>query len=758
MAENILITFQGDTRGLEAAAERVTKALEGVADATSKLNGSTKSFTNSMGKTSKAVQSTADALKEMNVSSLNVNQGFSKAPFRQVENNLTKTGRAAKKTASSFDVYTAAQSNAGTVLLSFSQGLQDLPFGLIAIQNNLTSLVAQFSHLQSRTKSLGGSLSLLGKALIGPTGVLLAISAIVAGVTYLTQKYGSLSAAVSALTGNFKAHLIVEQQLAKAYEEAGEDAADAAEKVLELNEMLTLSNRGFLKGQVVVDNYNEKLGDTFGKVKSVNEVEGKLAENADNFIRFTLAKAAAMKILEKASEATAKTMQDEIKPPEEFLGWWDKFKKGTLSFLAYPLSEMNSWLGFDPFYTSRKGFNEFQKQLDKMFAPDGAWAKYTQISQDLDLSKAYREEFDRMMSDIQRQFPDLFSGIWAKTGKDGGKKAGDNFLKGFDPQARIDELAKDLQSNKLAQKVFGFDNTELFRRNMKDVGALYSDFIENNIDPSLSTWTKLRQLMGSMPLPALGSQINVLTGTINPLTDALKTLHEQLRITAAQGQIFDKSQLDQLKSQASAYESFINSAIKQGIGPEQSPDLQNAIANWKSVNEQIGKITQSQRQSSAVTQNWNSVASTLSNAFEKIFDGAAGGEDVFQSLANSAKRLAVQLAAAAVSAKIISAISGQPFGKVAGSMGSRGGGGLLKLLGGLLGLPFFANGGFVNKPTLAVIGDDKTGGEYVVNQDQMNALLSNRRDVQVFGKFVLEGNDLVATVQNTNDLNTYRNG
>lgn len=87
-------------------------------------------------------------------------------------------------------------------LTSLSLVAQDLPFGFIGIQNNLPSVISSFGELTREAGGVGGALKQLGSALVGPAGLFLAFSAVTAGVTYAIQKYGSLSAAITALVSN----------------------------------------------------------------------------------------------------------------------------------------------------------------------------------------------------------------------------------------------------------------------------------------------------------------------------------------------------------------------------------------------------------------------------------------------------------------------------------------------------------------------------------------------------------------------------
>jgi hypothetical protein len=96
---------------------------------------------------------------------------------------------------------TAAVGQAGASLQNLGRIASDLPFGFIAIQNNLQPLVDSFGSLRQTAGGTGGALRALAGSLIGPAGLGVAFAAISTALTVAIQKYGSFGAAVQALTG-----------------------------------------------------------------------------------------------------------------------------------------------------------------------------------------------------------------------------------------------------------------------------------------------------------------------------------------------------------------------------------------------------------------------------------------------------------------------------------------------------------------------------------------------------------------------------
>ena len=90
--------------------------------------------------------------------------------------------------------------NAGFALSNLGRVASDLPFGFIAIQNNLSPLLESFQGLKKESGSTGGALKALGGSLLGAGGLGFAFAAIPAIITSVIQKYGSLGNALDAFT------------------------------------------------------------------------------------------------------------------------------------------------------------------------------------------------------------------------------------------------------------------------------------------------------------------------------------------------------------------------------------------------------------------------------------------------------------------------------------------------------------------------------------------------------------------------------
>lgn len=83
--------------------------------------------------------------------------------------------------------------NAVPAFTSMSQILQDLPFGFIAISNNIPFAAEQFQNLQRKAGGTGGAMKSLLGVFTGPGGMAIALTSLIPLIAVAAQKYGFLN-------------------------------------------------------------------------------------------------------------------------------------------------------------------------------------------------------------------------------------------------------------------------------------------------------------------------------------------------------------------------------------------------------------------------------------------------------------------------------------------------------------------------------------------------------------------------------------
>jgi hypothetical protein len=99
-------------------------------------------------------------------------------------NGLDKLGKAAKKTSSQVNQLKSSVGAANGSAIAFNRIIQDAPFGLLGVGNNIQQFTEQIAFLKQTTGSTGLALKSFFSSLITPTNLLiLGVSALTAGLT-----------------------------------------------------------------------------------------------------------------------------------------------------------------------------------------------------------------------------------------------------------------------------------------------------------------------------------------------------------------------------------------------------------------------------------------------------------------------------------------------------------------------------------------------------------------------------------------------
>lgn len=103
-----------------------------------------------------------------------------KGEFNSLEKSAEKTnsklGKSSSKSAKGIDKLGKSAISGNSAMTAFSRTVQDAPFGIMGVSNNITNLTEQFGYLKNKTGSAGGALKAMLRDLKGFGGISLAIS------------------------------------------------------------------------------------------------------------------------------------------------------------------------------------------------------------------------------------------------------------------------------------------------------------------------------------------------------------------------------------------------------------------------------------------------------------------------------------------------------------------------------------------------------------------------------------------------------
>ena len=224
-------------------------------------------------------------------------------------------------------------SNAATMsMMNLGRVVQDAPFGFLGIANNLNPLIESFQRTGAAAGGFKGALGAIGKSLIGPGGIGLAVSAISTGLILFGDKLFGAS------------------KKAKDAEKSIKDLSDAmAKQVVSLTSLVGLIN-----------NVSSSYGDKQKALQAINQEYGSYLKNMgmEEVTLGNVNKAYEALIDNMIRQAVVKGIQDEITKAVE---------KTANALVSLEISEEQRRLGLNKTTTSFKETTAGQNQLTDAF-------------------------------------------------------------------------------------------------------------------------------------------------------------------------------------------------------------------------------------------------------------------------------------------------------------------------------------------------------------------------------------------------------
>jgi hypothetical protein len=93
---------------------------------------------------------------------------------------------------------------AGAATFELGRTISDLPFGIVAVTNNISQLGTLFAALVANAGSVGKAFKLLWAQIMGPAGILLAFQLITAAITFFAQRSDKAKKAANELSSSLR--------------------------------------------------------------------------------------------------------------------------------------------------------------------------------------------------------------------------------------------------------------------------------------------------------------------------------------------------------------------------------------------------------------------------------------------------------------------------------------------------------------------------------------------------------------------------
>jgi len=235
---NVLeVQIVGDVSALEKSLKQAEKLQADYTTSIEKTSSELKDSINITNGYKKAIEDLNNAYKSGSISSKDYSKQLANLKRDEKESTvvtanlrkeLSNLKREQKEVGGSFDTAAKKTVNGGNALMQFSRIAQDAPFGIMGIGNNITATAEAFGHLQKQTGSTGAALKAVAGSMLGSGGILLAVSLVTTGLTYMAQNGITVSDVFKKLTGTFDES---SKRLSELNAEATESAAAQAANV-----------------------------------------------------------------------------------------------------------------------------------------------------------------------------------------------------------------------------------------------------------------------------------------------------------------------------------------------------------------------------------------------------------------------------------------------------------------------------------------------------------------------------------------------
>lgn len=235
---------------------------------------------------------------------------------KRATNNVKGLATAQRQLTGTTQGLTTGIRGANTVGIEFSRIIQDAPYGIIGVGNNITQLTQSFANLRSQTSSTGQALGIAFKSMFSGANLLvLGVSAATTAFTIYNMWARKNKKDTDALASSTKA--LATEQSVLSHTFAGNDYKKAVQNIADLRINIDLALDGLINKRDVVNQYNKAIGDVTGKLNTFSQVEKFITDSSDAYVKAMLYRSAATLALERAAEEAFKAQQALNKTDED---------------------------------------------------------------------------------------------------------------------------------------------------------------------------------------------------------------------------------------------------------------------------------------------------------------------------------------------------------------------------------------------------------------------------------------------------------
>lgn len=670
----------------------------------------------------------------------------------------------------------------------------------VGLERALIRLVEAFDYVQRSAGGAGNAFKALWSAMLGPSGIILGISALLTLATTLVQKYGSLQAALIQLNPFLSEHAKTLSSIAEATKK-GTDAGTA--ELVHLNALFTAAknvNIPLNERKLIADELQRKYPSILGNLSQEAILTGQTAEQYKKLSQQILA-AAQSKALEETITEKAKALNKLQDTARDLNKQLEELRKPQTGWGADPVTQAGKIERLNNLMNANRkaqkditdAVNETVQAQQKLIQQSGAAVlgisdpknvkSVTDILKTLSLAlqeadakvgilgstatsvakekvSALKNAFDDLIkTGLKPTSPEVQS-IISQINALGGLTVGTG------PKVKtLADIMKTLRQELAAVdervKVLGSSSDALSNDKLKALQKAFDDLAKIGIKP------------GNEQLDKITSQISILQDSIIGKTPIATKEIQQLgkAIQEIKKPNFTLAELQDVlgvKDRSSQLQLSGKDRIQPKI--QIQPDLQNVDSFQNKFNNDLDKLAKNvQDKINATTIVWGSLTSGLEPVVidvqqklaaltssiaegigESIANIAAGTETLGTALGkilSTMGKFLVDFGKSMVESATLAIIAqksliSSPYVAIAAGIGAIAIGTALQNS-----VPKFADGGTAYGPQLAIVGDNTGRKEHILSDNQLDRIAKNGKGGEFVGEWRVDGSDLLLAVK-----------
>ena len=389
-------------------------------------------------------------VKELRKEFGNFAKEVEKVRFDKFNNSLKSTSKASGD-------FSKASGGATSAVLELGRVVQDAPYGLRGMANNITQLASQMAFATKSAGSFGGALKQMGKAMLGPLGIVFAISAVVSIMEGMEGSSNKAKKAIDSLNETF-----------------GEEAT----KLMVLKDALNDSNISLETKKELVSKANVDFKDLNISISDTGKLSEESAEKIDllsmSFIKNAKARAIAKLIQDEMVEQS----KIEAQKAGENLKWYETAYYALINRIGGAGAGLADALEADSKNQEealKSSKDTIQKYLDMLKKNDGELAKFLFGGNKKKKAKAKKKS--------EAEILDLYG---VDTSDEARKKYIDKLSSLFDFESLKDKYEEELRGLNFAKQIGAITESE-YKDYLDKMNEKFSeDHIITGVAPKLN--------------------------------------------------------------------------------------------------------------------------------------------------------------------------------------------------------------------------------------------------------------------------------